>query len=155
MANMWKVAKLSSDETTGQSIVALTDNIGNSIEIRFRSSAEDAALEAAKRHMTDAACAFDSKSRLRPSIVDRAKSRDLVLEYREGSKIRTVEWLDLPDLQSARAEAVRSAIDLANNLSTTPKGQWLVRILDGTGEVLVSVSDVEAQRMHQNIGDVK
>lgn len=70
-----------------------------------------------------------------------------VFEYRDGDRSRTLPPSTLPHLQSAREEAVRSAIDLLPDLrpGTDDLTGWLVRVRDGGGKILTEVDVAQAQ----------
>ncbi|TPJ24240.1 hypothetical protein [Mesorhizobium sp. B2-8-3] len=67
-------------------------------------------------------------------------------EYRDGGSVRRVEGVELPDLEAARHEAVRSAIDLLDDAAEPRQDGWAVRVSGGGGDVVLSVDFEEARQ---------
>ncbi|TPI38192.1 hypothetical protein FJW07_17255 [Mesorhizobium sp. B3-1-9] len=67
-------------------------------------------------------------------------------EYRDGGSVRRVEGVELPDLEAARHEAVRSAIDLLDDAAEPRQDGWAVRVCGDGGDVLLSVDFEKARQ---------
>ncbi|MGN6304808.1 MAG: DUF6894 family protein [Mesorhizobium sp.] len=69
-----------------------------------------------------------------------------VFEYRDGDTSRRVPPSLLPDLDTAREEAVRSAIDLLGDLKQElSPSAWLVRAYNEAGALLFTITKGEAE----------
>lgn len=69
-----------------------------------------------------------------------------VFEYRDGDTSRRVPPSLLPGLDTAREEAVRSAVDLLDDLEKElSPSAWLVRVYDEPGALLFTVTKGEAE----------
>lgn len=78
-----------------------------------------------------------------------------LFEYRDGESPRSIPPSRLPSFEAARAEAVRCAVELLDNLqpSTDERTGWLVRVRDDKGGLLFAIDVQEAEtatRAHPN-----
>jgi hypothetical protein len=69
-----------------------------------------------------------------------------LFEYRDAGGVRRLPAVELPSLQAAREEALRSAIDLLDEPGTSVgDDDWAVRVRDQGGELLLSIGFDEAR----------
>ncbi|TDR30650.1 DUF6894 family protein [Aquamicrobium defluvii] len=74
-----------------------------------------------------------------------------IFEYRDGEGSRQVPPSWMPSLEAAREEAIRSAIDLLEDLQPGAGvlSGWLVRVRDENGELLCIIDVQEAETARQ------
>lgn len=116
---------------------------------------EEALVRRAKQMMIQCA-AFDQLEDLenqerqglgRPAASDGNGEAVYTFEYREGDSVRRLPRVELPTLEAVRNEALRSAVDLLDEIPDPPGQQgWLVRVRDLHGAVVSSVDFDDAKR---------
>lgn len=74
-----------------------------------------------------------------------------IFEYRDGEASRSVPPSQMPSFEAAREEAIRSAIDLLDELrtGTADLSGWLVRLRGENGELLCAIDVQEAEAARQ------
>lgn len=83
------------------------------------------------------------------------QDRHYRLEYREGEHVHHTPDVSFSTAEAARAEVERSAIDLVNK-SARPLDatRWVVRAIDGDGNVVASITYDEARRLASASGSM-
>lgn len=82
------------------------------------------------------------------SVPSAPVSETFVFEYREGDGSRHASAI-MPGAAAARAEAMRSAIDLIDETTEYNKDLWLIRVYDESGALVCSIDADEAVAEHQ------
>jgi hypothetical protein len=90
--------------------------------------------------------ADDNRNRFSKVEQEKGEGQWFVFEYRDGDTDRRVPPSLLPGNDTAREEAVRSAVDLLGDLDPgLSPSAWLVRVYDEPGALLFTVTKGEAE----------
>lgn len=148
---MWKV-QVKEFERSGETIsVEFSRTGGTSVLVTLESVGAADPIAMARIVMTEASecSASPDEDAFSATMSEVQHSTGFTLEYRDGGAVRRLEGIDLPSLDAARAEALRSASDLVRDDVDQDQNDWAVRIRDATGEIIASVSWRQAKDAQQ------